>query len=361
MAANVAPQRAAVRSEAENLAAHLYATHSDRILRYCLGQLRNPGEAEDAVQSTFLYAFRSLQEGVVPRYELAWLLKIAENVCRTQRRNNQYRNRFEDQGQTRLEELVAAPEHHGVDLLKLTRALGSLPESQRSALLLREWRGLSCREIAEALETTVTATEMLLFRARRSLAAFMRDEPLKRARGRIASALNVAQLAPALKSLLLGAFAANAAVGVAAVALVPSGTHEARPGRVVRVDPSAVPTARSGTGSEAVRPSARARTTADLASSSVDGAPSLGPTRASTAAPAPPLTESALPPRAPEEDASPPADPSSAPSAPAPEARVAQDGDVLAIAVALPPALLLPAEVGSPEIQLPALPASPVP
>jgi RNA polymerase sigma-70 factor (ECF subfamily) len=371
MAISVGPPRATERSEAENLAAHLYATYSDRILRYCAGQLRNRSEAEDAVQSTFLYAFRSLQDGVVPRYELAWLLKIAENVCRTQRRNAQYRNRFEDQGETRVEELVAAPEPQRVDLLKVTRALGGLPESQRSALLLREWRGLSYREIAAELETTVTATEMLLFRARRSLATLMRDEPLKRARGRIASAINLGQLVPALKSLVVGAVAANTAVGVAAVALIPSVRHAAPQARAVRAAPPASATAQAGIGSKAVRPRRSAATTKRLASfvpSSVHAAPSLESTQASTAsasvAPSPPETTLTAP--AAGEAALPAADSSAAPPrAPAPETPLIQEENVAASVVPVPaivpPGLATPAAVGLPEIQLPALTTSSLP
>ncbi len=54
-------------------------------------------------------------------------------------------------------------------MAELREALAALPESQRSALLLREWRGLSYREIAAELCTTESAVETLIFRARRSL------------------------------------------------------------------------------------------------------------------------------------------------------------------------------------------------
>jgi hypothetical protein len=64
-------------------------------------------------------------------------------------------------------ELVA--EHEGPTAEDLTRALKHLPFNQRSAPVMRELEGRSPREIAEELGVTLSATETLLFRARRSL------------------------------------------------------------------------------------------------------------------------------------------------------------------------------------------------
>jgi RNA polymerase sigma-70 factor (ECF subfamily) len=66
----------------------LYERHAARISGYCLHQLGSPEEAEDALQTTFLNAFRALQKGIVPESELAWLFKIAENVCLSRRRSS---------------------------------------------------------------------------------------------------------------------------------------------------------------------------------------------------------------------------------------------------------------------------------
>jgi hypothetical protein len=60
------------------------------------------------------------------------------------------------------------------DLLGLSAALAGLPERQRRALLLRDWRGLSYDEIATELDSSYQAVETLLFRARKSVAATLR-------------------------------------------------------------------------------------------------------------------------------------------------------------------------------------------
>ena len=51
----------------------LYERYSAQIFRYCLHQLGSREDAEDAVQSTFLNAFRGIKRGIVPELESAWL------------------------------------------------------------------------------------------------------------------------------------------------------------------------------------------------------------------------------------------------------------------------------------------------
>ena len=65
------------------------------ILRYCGRQLGSREEAEDAVQTTFMNAFRAFGRGVVPETETAWLFKIADNVCFSRRRSALRRSRIE--------------------------------------------------------------------------------------------------------------------------------------------------------------------------------------------------------------------------------------------------------------------------
>jgi RNA polymerase sigma-70 factor, ECF subfamily len=192
----------------------LYERYSSRILGYCRRRLSSHEEAEDAVQHTFLNAYRSLRTGVVPHAEAAWLYKIAENVCHERRRSAWRRSRIEvvsEDGEMR--DAVAEPVRTHDELAGLADALGELTPNQRRAILLREWQGLSYREIAAELETTEAAIETLLFRARRSLA-----RKLDRSRDRVWSGLDVGSLAAWGKSLLGGTAAkvATATVVVAA-------------------------------------------------------------------------------------------------------------------------------------------------
>ena len=161
----------------------LYEQYANQVFRYCLHQLGSREEAEDAVQSTFLNAFRGIKRGVVPELEAAWLFKIAHNVCLSRRRSAWRRGRIESPADFELiEELTPAPARRGDELIGLQDVLERLPDTQRRAILLREWQGLSYREIAAELELSQAAVETLIFRARRSLASGLEQPPEKKRR-----------------------------------------------------------------------------------------------------------------------------------------------------------------------------------
>jgi RNA polymerase sigma factor (sigma-70 family) len=199
----------------------LYERYASQIFGYCLHQLGSREEAEDAVQSTFLNAFRGLRRGVVPEMEAAWLFKIAHNVCLSRRRSSWRRGRIESPADFDLvEELAPAPARQSDELIGLQDVLETMPENQRRAILLREWQGLSYREIGEELELSQAAVETLIFRARRSLAQGL-EQPPKPARRRAHAAGDFGNILAGIKSLLFGG---AAAVKVAATVAVVSAT-----------------------------------------------------------------------------------------------------------------------------------------
>jgi RNA polymerase sigma factor (sigma-70 family) len=152
-------------------AGDLYERYSAQIFGYCLHQLGSREEAEDAVQTTFMNAFRGLQRGIVPELESAWLFKIAHNVCLSRRRSSWRRGRVESPNNLEvLQEVIPGHEHVNDELIRLQEVLEGMPENQRRAILLREWQGLTYREISTELGLSQAAVETLIFRARRALA-----------------------------------------------------------------------------------------------------------------------------------------------------------------------------------------------
>jgi RNA polymerase sigma factor (sigma-70 family) len=197
----------------------LFEQHATQIFRYCLHQLGSREEAEDAVQSTFLNAFRGIKRGIVPEIESAWLFKIAYNVCLSRRRSTWRRDRVESPTDFDIvEELTPAPSRRADELIGLQDVLEQMPEQQRRAILLREWQGLSYREIGEELELSQAAVETLIFRARRSLAQGL-EQPVvvETAKRKRLGAGVLANLVSSAQSFLLGG---GAAVKVAAVVAV---------------------------------------------------------------------------------------------------------------------------------------------
>jgi hypothetical protein len=104
--------------------------------------------------------------------ELPWLLTIAKNVCSTRRRAGMRRGAHESPHDLdSIQDRLATPDRTDVaSPAELRSALEAIPERQRRALLLREWRGLSYDEIGSELGLSQSATEALLFRARQSVA-----------------------------------------------------------------------------------------------------------------------------------------------------------------------------------------------
>jgi RNA polymerase sigma factor (sigma-70 family) len=152
-------------------AGDLYERYSAQIHGYCLHQLGSREEAEDAVQTTFMNAFRGLSRGIVPELESAWLFKIAHNVCLSRRRSSWRRGKIEAPNNFEvLQEVIPGREQVSDELIGLQDVLETMPENQRRAILLREWQGLTYREISAELGVTQAAVETLIFRARRALA-----------------------------------------------------------------------------------------------------------------------------------------------------------------------------------------------
>lgn len=206
---------------APQLAEDLFNEHSRRIYTYCLRQLGSPEEAEDAVQATYLNACRSLLAGFEPDIAQAWLFKVAQNVCLTRQRSSSRRARLErPQDLQAVQDIVAAPEVNDDELFGLGEALAGLPGQQRRAILLREWQGLSYREVAEEMGVTQSAVETLIFRARRSLASAL-DQPgaaKPERRRRLVHSLDAGALLASLKASLAGNLSASVAASVAVAA-----------------------------------------------------------------------------------------------------------------------------------------------
>src|SRR5437764_5128969 len=123
-ASQVTPRRAAAEAD---MTRELYERYARQIYSYCLHQLGNREEAEDATQSTFLNAFRGLQRGIDPEFESAWLYKIAQNVCLTRQRSTSRRRRVETPGDLdAMQDFVPAHATDPDELMALPEALARM-------------------------------------------------------------------------------------------------------------------------------------------------------------------------------------------------------------------------------------------
>ena len=145
----------------------LYRRYVGDVYRYALALLRNPADAEDVTQTTFLNAYRAVKRGEEIEKPQNWLITIAHNAART-RYARAARRVDEVPLEDHLEQL-AVPEVERPQVHEVLDALGRLPLNQRAALVMRELEGRTYAEIADTLGVSVSAVETLIFRARRSL------------------------------------------------------------------------------------------------------------------------------------------------------------------------------------------------
>jgi RNA polymerase sigma-70 factor (ECF subfamily) len=264
----------------------LYERHSSRIFGFCLSRLGSREEAEDAVQTTFLNVQRGLGRGVVPEYELAWLFKIAQNVCHNRHQSARRRGRVEaTHDLDALQDVIASPDRSpAVSLGELTRALGAIPTRQRKALLLREFQGYSYEEISSELGISVAAVETLLFRARRAVAQQLEQSGTTSRKQGAGAAASVVEL---FRWLFGGAaaplkLAAVTAAVVTTATLSGAGGHKSAP-----VAPAPVIVKHSTVApASTVRPRNVASSTARPAATRAVAEQSSGPTLAVPIAPA---------------------------------------------------------------------------
>ena len=179
----------------ETAFAELTQRHRRELHVHCYRMLASFDEADDAVQETFLRAWRgrdTFTGGVLFR---AWLYRIATNVCLDQIRHRarQVRNLrsfaevpwLQPYPDELLDEVAAGDEQPDAVIvaretveLAFLAALQVLPPRQRAVLLLRDVMGVPASAAAEALETSVAAANSALQRARVTLG---RHLPARRA------------------------------------------------------------------------------------------------------------------------------------------------------------------------------------
>jgi RNA polymerase sigma factor (sigma-70 family) len=145
--------------------------YQPRLLGFCRQMLGSTEDAEDVLQEVFVNAYKAMLADEREINLRPWLYRIARNRCL-----NHLRKPTADaqESMDMVPEVDAASTaekvHNREEFRQLLADVKKLPETQRSALLLREMDALSYEEIAAAMETTVPSVKSLLVRARISLA-----------------------------------------------------------------------------------------------------------------------------------------------------------------------------------------------
>ncbi len=149
----------------------LVSRYQSRLLAFCRHMLASKEDAEDVLQEVFAAAFNAMLGDERPINVRPWLYRIARNRSLNHLRKataigvDSMDIHLSEHGLTTADRV-----HRREDFRQLLSDVRELPETQRTALLLREIDALSYEQIAEAMETTVPSVKSLLVRARVSLA-----------------------------------------------------------------------------------------------------------------------------------------------------------------------------------------------
>ncbi len=143
---------------------------------YMLRLVRHPGVSEELVQDVFLRVYRSRERYRPQARFTTWLYRIATHLAL-----NYLRDHRAEAHQASLDEPETEGGHPpdavdgrpGIETRLMRRewrrrvqqAIASLPERQRAAVILHKYQEMEYREIAQALQLSVSATKSLLFRA----------------------------------------------------------------------------------------------------------------------------------------------------------------------------------------------------
>lgn len=139
--------------------------YQQSVLNLAFRFLGDPEEAKDIAQEAFLRVFQSAERYVPKAQFKVFLFRIVKNLCidHVRKKSPIYMDRLPEgeSAPSPLDELQQKERREAV-----LEAIRHIPENQRVALLLHHFEGLKYTEVAEVMNTTVSAVESLLVRAK---------------------------------------------------------------------------------------------------------------------------------------------------------------------------------------------------
>ncbi|HEX8245190.1 MAG TPA: RNA polymerase sigma factor [Longimicrobium sp.] len=154
----------------------LVTRYQDTLFRHAAAMVGDRDAAADLVQDSFVKAFTRLHTCDPERFA-AWLFRILRNRCKDWLKNRrQHTAPLQDDAHPAGDGDDPAVSLERSELGRVVQtALLRLPPAQREAFLLKHVDGLSYEEMAERLETGISALKMRVMRAREALQEILRE------------------------------------------------------------------------------------------------------------------------------------------------------------------------------------------
>ncbi|MGR8981356.1 MAG: RNA polymerase sigma factor RpoE [Gammaproteobacteria bacterium] len=158
----------------------LVVKYQHKIIQLVNRYVKDSSEAQDVAQEAFLKAYRALGNFRGESAFYTWLYRIAINTAKNYLMSRSRRSVDTQVDLQDAEEIEKAPQLQGIDtpeshLLNeeivetIKTAIAKLPEEMRTAIMLREFEGMSYEEIAEAMDCPVGTVRSRIFRAREAI------------------------------------------------------------------------------------------------------------------------------------------------------------------------------------------------
>ena len=150
----------------------LLRQHQDQVFRFCRARLPSDNRAVDATQETAMRMINHLANFRGSGKFSTWLLGIANNVCREfQRQDYKWKQSAEDA----VDRLAATESAYSTDpsiafeTENLHHLIESLPDRQRTAIILRYFESLPLKDVAQIMEISVGTVKATLSQAKKKL------------------------------------------------------------------------------------------------------------------------------------------------------------------------------------------------
>ena len=152
----------------------LMAAHEDRVFGICYRMMQDREAALDATQDTFLTVFRKADRYRAQAAFSTWLYRVAVNTCYDHLRR-QKRKRAEPLPETHDPPDLSADDLYAAAEVRpdIDRALASLSDEYRAAVVLVDLQGMSLEQASDTLDVPTGTVKSRLFRARRQLAKIL--------------------------------------------------------------------------------------------------------------------------------------------------------------------------------------------
>ena len=159
-----------------------FERYNGLVINLCYKLVSNKEEAEDLTQEVFFKAYKSVKTFKHRSKISTWIYRIAVNLCLNHlKKERRYRwfslDSSSKQDTAEILNTMSAPTGDQPEVLLeqkergkiVWKVINSLPQNQRLALILQRYEGLSCQQIAEILDCSLSSVQSRLHRAKQNL------------------------------------------------------------------------------------------------------------------------------------------------------------------------------------------------